>query len=451
MLSAAQTDIPARWYAVVGEPLQSGFHFLIGISGDVDHRRGMRSPTIVSQRIESLDLIRGIAVCGLVLINGIEFGFGSTELIYPLGIAEEDRLLWVIVMGLGCGKFATLFSALFAAGMLLFCEHVEATGRSAASVYLPRLGWLFAFGMLHAYLIWHGDILVTYAVTGFVLFWCRNWSAKVFAIIGGALLAMTVIPIVVGAIVLHLIDFSQGEMEWDKVLEAFRVEEAKESEALKGTWIEQLKLRAVYAFFTQLFGIPLYLAWFAGTMMCFGMALMKSGFFSGGWSKSRLQKMTATFLFIGLPLTLGGYGVFAFVRPSPAPFLWAYAAFTVGIPLVAFGYAGLGVMWSRCEAPGFLRRGFSAVGRMAFSNYIAQSLILGFIYYGHGLGLREQLSFREALLIVPAVWIVQMLVSSWWLSRFRFGPLEWLWRRLTYGTLALRKRSRPPRLPEAKR
>lgn len=210
-----------------------------------------------------------------------------------------------------------------------------------------------------------------------------------------------------------------------------------------------MKTRAIYAFCIQLFGIPLYLFWFAAMNMCFGIALMKSGFFNGRWSSGRLGKTTGAALSLGLLLTLGGYTVFAAADSSPTPFAWAYAALLAGLPLVAFGYAGLAGMWSQRKTPGFLRRGLPAVGRMAFTNYIAQSVILILIYYGHGLGLRGQLDFHEAMLIAPVVWVAQMLVSSRWLSRFRFGPLEWLWRRLTYGNIAMRNPGSPPGLPDS--
>lgn len=407
----------------------------------------MSSPTIGSSRIEALDLVRGIAVCGLVPINSIEFGFGSMELLYPIGFSETDRAVWMLVMGLGCGKFATLFAALFGAGMILFSERAEASGRSAASIFLPRLGWLFFFGMLHAYLIWHGDILVSYAVTGLVLFWCRNWSGKVFLIIGSALMASFIAPMILGGIVCHFVDFSQYNEDWSEIREEILAEGGKETEALTGSWGEQMKVRALYAFFTQLLGIPFYLFWFAVMMMCFGIALMKSGFFDGGWSKGRLRRTTVLLLLAGLPLTVGGYAVFAFLNPSPAPLVWAYTALFAGMPLVAFGYAGLGVMWSRRDSPGVVRRGLSAVGRMAFTNYIAQSVVLGLIFYGHGLGLRGRLDFHEVMLIAPVVWVAQMAVSSWWLKRFQFGPLEWLWRRLTYGSAPLRKQQVHPTIP----
>ncbi|MEM9017094.1 MAG: DUF418 domain-containing protein, partial [Verrucomicrobiota bacterium] len=133
--------------------------------------------------------------------------------------------------------------------------------------------------------------------------------------------------------------------------------------------------------------------------------------------------------------------------PEPAILAWAYAALFAGLPPLAFSYAGLGVMWSQQGEPGFLRRGFAAIGRMALTNYISQSVILTLIYYGHGFGMRGHLKFHEAMLIAPAIWVLQMLVSSWWLKRFRFGPLEWLWRRLTYGRDGVRKRMTPPNLP----
>ncbi|MEM6280315.1 MAG: DUF418 domain-containing protein, partial [Verrucomicrobiota bacterium] len=365
---------------------------------------------------------------------------------------EKDRALWAVVMGLGCGKFATLFAALFGAGMLLFCEKAEASGRSAASIYLPRLGWLLLFGFLHAYLLWHGDILVTYALTGFVLFWCRNWSTKVFAIIGSALLATFLLPLLAGALALLFIDTEEFfddslREEMVSLLDVVRADEAKETEALTGSWLEQMKVRAFYAFVSHLFGIPIYLFWFAAMNMCFGMALMKSGFFTGAWTKPHVRKTAILLLGIGLPLALGGYGIFAFAEPAPAPLLIAYVALAAGLPMVAFGYAALGKMWSDREKTGLLRRGLVAVGRMAFSNYIAQSVILGLIYYGHGLGLRGRVEFHEAMIIVPTIWVGQILISVWWLRRFRFGPLEWLWRRLTYGRALSRKTKAPPALP----
>jgi uncharacterized protein len=315
----------------------------------------VNTPLLERNRVEALDLVRGIAVCGLVPINSIDFGFSSMLLLYPLDLAGADRTLWMLVMGLGAGKFATLFASLFGAGMILFCGRAETSGRSAASRYLPRLAWLFVIGLLHAYLIWHGDILVSYAVTGFVLFWCRNWSAKVFFFIGSALLFTFVFPLVVGAVICHLVDIPVME-EWSELAAAVRSEGVKETAALTGSWVEQMKFRAVYAFFIHLLGIPLYLFWLVAMFMCFGIALMKSGFFTGGWTDRRLIKTTGLLLVVGLPLTLGGYAVFAYIPPTPVRLLWAYTATFTGMPLVAYGYAGLGVMWSRRENAGVLRR-----------------------------------------------------------------------------------------------
>lgn len=421
-----------------GGRLHNPSNFLIGIPLTPSQLRKVNSPTLSTKRIDSLDLIRGIAICGLVIINSIEFGFGS-ELFYPLGIEGADRILWTILMGLGSGKFITLFAALFAAGMLVFCERAEAPGRSPKSIYLTRLGWLFVFGLLHAYLLWYGDILVTYAVTGFVLFWCRKWSAKVFMIIACTLMALTLVPLTIGAIVCQFIDFSDFDINWNEIFESIDEEERKETESLTGSWWQQMKVRRLYTFFTHLLVIPSYLFWFAAMLMSFGMALAKSGFFDGGWSPGRLRKTTIILLATGLPLSLGGNAVFALSEPAPTPLLLGYATFYTGIPILAFGYAGLGVIWSQRKDPGLLRRGVSAVGRMAFTNYISQSIILSFIYYGTGLGLRDQLDLYQAMLIVPVIWLAQITVSTWWLKRFRFGPLEWLWRRLTYGSLDLKK------------
>lgn len=380
-------------------------------------------------------------------INIIEFSSGSMLMVYPEGLERPGELgLWIAVMTLGTGKFAALFGALFGAGLVLFTDRASIARRSPASVYLPRLGWLWFFGMLHAYLIWYGDILVAYAVTGFVLFWFRGWSTRTCLIVAAAVWGMMVGSYALCALATHIPGVLE-ELESMDLQAMIEEETTPENDALRGNWVEQMPTRALYSLLTQVLGIPLYLFWYAVGFMLAGMALMKSGFFAGKWKESTVRRTTAASLAAGI--LLGGLGFTLVARAGWSPlFSWGFTLAYAAIPMVAFAYAGGAVLWVARGGFPLLRTSLAAVGRMAFTNYIGQSFLMSLIFYGHGLGLRGELGFAETMAIVPAIWIPQVILSRIWLSRFPHGPLEWIWRRLTYGkAVPLRRRVTPPPIP----
>lgn len=402
----------------------------------------MDTPKLGPQRIESLDVIRGVAVCGLIPINILDFAPAGDLYLGPADLAGFELWLWQFVNLMGSGKFMSLFALLFGAGIVLATEEADAARQPVAKRYLRRLGWLMFFGMIHAYLVWHGDILVGYAITGFVVFWCRKWTIRTQVIAGVAMLAVFSALIGLIALVISVADIDLGNLSdfQDMVDE----ETEKELKAFQGSWLEQTPQRALTAVFIQAFGIPLFIFWIAGGMMFLGMALMKSGFFRGQWKGRRYRTLGIAGIAGGILLSGAGALLINHHREGNLGLLlfhyqWSYW----GTFILAIGYAACLMLWCRGTRAPWLRRTFAAAGRMAFSNYLGQSIILGLIFYGHGLGLKGQLSFTQIMAVVPCVWVFQLTFSVLWLKRFRFGPMEWLWRSLTYGKrIAIRRTDR---------
>ena len=380
-------------------------------------------------RIEALDLIRGIAICGLVPINILDFASSEDWYFAPANLKDSEIWLWAFLSTFGFGKFVSLFSILFGASMILQTNKIEQLGLPVVKSYLPRLGWLWFFGMLHAYLIWYGDILVGYAITGFVVLWFRNLSARTLGIVGWGVHFFLAL---FWSILLWMIFMAGFGDEIESALTETEADQGTfwDLATFSGSWIEQMPLRATFAVLTQLFGIPFVILPSCGSLMLIGMSLYKNGFFEYRWKKNSYRISLAIGFAVGIGLGL--VGVLLSYRDG-----WNYASLIkhapfglLATPFLAFAYATTLVIWAQSSLLGWLQPGIKALGRMAFSNYIGQSLIFSLIFYGHGLGMRGQLSLSEVVMICPLVWIFQITISSIWLRYFRTGPLEGIWRRL---------------------
>lgn len=375
-------------------------------------------------RLDSLDLIRGIAVCGIAAVNILDFAHTDGWILFPTSLGAPERFTAHLMSVFMSGKFLTLFSILFGIGILLQTEKYAATDLPEARAYLPRLGWLWLFGLLHGYLLWHGDVLVCYAVTGMLVFLCREWSARTMALVGWGV--QLVFLAGVGSILLGLYlfdatpDFSNASNEGTFF----------DLDRLSGPYLSsQLPLRAATTLITHLVGIPILVP-FCGSLMLIGMSLYKSGFFSSEGLAKHYNKLI---IILGV-LSLGCAGFGAIMISIAGDSLDDYGKYSgliiITIPFTAVFYALLISWWSKSEGFEWLRLALQSVGRMAFSNYIAQSIIFGLIFYGHGLALQNHLSFSEVMWIVPLVWVGQLVVSTYWLRWFSQGPLEFIWRKL---------------------
>ena len=385
---------------------------------------------------------------GILLLNIV--GYAWPEIVYvsprapggpPVSAAEDWT--WLALFVLADGKFRGLFSLLFGASLLLFVTRADEArqrsgGRDGAALQRRRLGWLAAFGLGHYFLIWWGDILFLYAVCGFAALAARDWPVRRLvrwalglyaagALIMGAMMAMPAapwlgLPEIAGA--------AAGE------LDSAYAKEAREERIVRlGSWPEQVGHNLRAEWFGPLMAVAL--TWFETLpLMLLGMALFKAGLFAGTWDTGRLRRWAWRGIAAGLVLTIP---IAAWVWAEGFPlalvlFAWLSPAMLARLASV-IGYAALLVLLARNFADSWLGERVVAAGRMAFSNYLGTSLLMTFLFHGWGLGLYARYGRPELLAFVLLGWIVMLAWSKPWLAYFRFGPLEWAWRSLTYGRL----------------
>ncbi|MBE5074587.1 DUF418 domain-containing protein [Erythrobacteraceae bacterium E2-1 Yellow Sea] len=402
-------------------------------------------PAPASNRIVTLDLIRGIAVLGILFANIT--AFGQPLMVYfwppamPGGASETDKLAWLVQYVLIDHKMRGMFSLLFGAGMMLFVEKAWARG-AGRWLQFRRLFWLLMFGSIHFYFIWLGDILQLYAVWGMVALLFMKWRAKTQLLVGLALYGLTSAAMVgmMGS-PYYMVTHPEAVQNFPEDMRK-QVAEA-ESKSMKRVQEElQLHQQGSYADFVRhqlteewkdnyqnmIFGFLETLP-----LIMIGMALYRFGFFSGAVEELMMRRW-------------GWIGLIGGLAGSAAAGWWAYAADfpfhltafafngTMMLPRLAFvlGLAALLVVWAPRFTKSYLGDRLVYAGRMAFSNYLGTSIIMLFIFSGWALGLYGKLHRIELFGVVLLTWSAMLLWSKPWLERFRYGPLEWLWRCLTY-------------------
>ena len=410
-------------------------------------------PIARGKRIDSLDFIRGIAVMGILAANIVAFGQPMTAYMYPgaftTGHSPAEDWMWIAQFVLIDGKMRTLFTLLFGAGMYLFMERAWARGEGAG-LQVRRLLWLLLFGMAHFFLLWRGDILTFYAGFGLLALPMVYFSARVQFVVGlllyamGALLWAGLMGIFVLAADTPTGDPGQplGDMreqilhDQEVELEDGRLETELISEGRYGEWVAHNLTRHRY---DQGF---MLLIWFLETfpLLLIGMALYRWGFFEGRFNERRMRRWGWIGLALGGLVSLllalwvrdGGYTYYGTQS--------AMVGFTFLPRLaMALGMAALFVLMAP-RATGWLGSRIKAAGRAAFTNYLGTSMLMVLVFHGWAAGLFGELGRTQLYLVVLLTWAIMLLWSKPWLERFRFGPLEWLWRCLTYGRrFALRR------------
>lgn len=341
--------------------------------------------------------------------------------------------LWYLVHLFGDLKFWSIFSMLFGAGIVILTTRCEATGRSAAGVHYRRMGWLLLFGLLHAHLLWYGDILYTYAMCGMVLYFFRRLRPQVLIWLGiAALLVAFAISLGFGAL---LASGTVPEMN-EQMKEVWAPGEAQiqtELEIYRGSWLHQLPHRAMSAAFFETFLFLINFGWRSAGLILIGMALYKLGVFSAERSTKFYLAMLAIAILVGLPMV--AYGVH---RNEINNWSMEYSFYFGplfnywGSILVALGWVAAVMLVCKQKDYHGLTRPFAAAGRMALTCYLLQSIIATTLFYGHGLGRFGYFERWQQYLTVAIIWIALLIFASVWLRYFRFGPFEWLWRSLTY-------------------
>lgn len=392
-------------------------------------------PASGSERLDALDLVRGVALLGILLMNIRAFAMITAAYSNPTfwgGASLSNTVVYYATSILADQRFMTLFSLLFGAGVALMTSRAERAGARAVPRHFRRMAWLLVFGLIHAYLIWWGDVLTAYAIAGAVVVYARRRSVAGLYRLGAILLLIPVLFSVA-------LDAAIPEMSFEELAEIKEITTpnpekiAEETHAYLGTYSENLRYRVPEVFEFQTHILILYIGRIMG-LMVLGMALLRDGVLTGNRSAAFYRNLAIGGFLVGSTMT--GYGAHALVeRGFDARYamglggLWNYFGSLFG----AAGWLGL-VLFLRARGvwPG-LRARFAAVGRMAFTHYIFHSVVCTTLFYGFGFGLFGTLSSIAQLAVVCAIWAVQLAISPWWLARYRFGPLEWCWRALTYG------------------
>ncbi len=403
------------------------------------------SPVGESGRINSIDVLRGVALLGIFVMNIPTFAYSQFAYYTPTlegGFEGADYWAWLLSHLFFEQKMMSIFSMLFGAGIVLFAERIIERRGTAAGVHYRRMGWLLLIGMLHAYLIWHGDILVAYALIGMMVYPLFRLRPLFLLIIAAALLPISSI---FGVLMQFGFEFARAEAEagvewavkeWPEMAAGFYPDAealAEERAAMLGSFGDRAAYMAPIVIMMQTFMLFVWGIWRIAAMMLIGMALYKWGVFSAARSTRFYAIMIGAGLLTGVPLVLGGVSMMHATDFDPLKALGVNGAFNYfGSVGIALAWVGLVMLVCKSGALSKLRAGLAAVGRMAFTNYLMQSVIAAFIFYGWGLGYYGSMSRSELLLIVGGVWMLQLTISPLWLSRFRMGPLEWLWRSLTY-------------------
>jgi uncharacterized protein len=418
----------------------------------------MTAATGLPPRIATLDIVRGVAVMGILAMNIVGFAMPFQAYMNPVAlgpVGDGDLASWVFSFIFVDGKMRGLFSFLFGASMLLVIEQAKAKGEDSDIVHYRRMFWLLFFGLIHLYLIWFGDILVGYALIGMIAFLFRNLSQRrLIAWAAGLLVVQLLIfaGLAWTATTLQAVAAAPGAdparvAEWQGLEHQFGamgVEAKAEEFALyRGGYGGILADRVSDQALTPLKGLALFgcetLAYFL-----LGMAALRSGFLTGGWSLGRYRRTALIGFGIGIP----AYALLAWLLARdgfsvPKIFALSMAATVPFRPVMVVATASLIILATR-KGGGWVDR-IAATGRAAFTNYLGTSLIMTTFFYGYGGGLFGTLGRAQLWLVVLAMWAVMLLWSKPWLDRFLYGPLEWLWRSLARGEA--QKLRRPPVAP----
>lgn len=418
-------------------------------------------PVTGGERYRSIDALRGVAVLGILLMNIPVFGLPEAFQMNP-SIPEETSAInvpyWFVGLVLFEGKMRGLFSMLFGAGCVLITSRADQrrSGMESGDIYYRRTILLMLIGLLHGYLLWEGDILFWYGAMGLLLYPFRRVSGIVLVIIG---LMLASIFIAQGYYRQHVLHTMQVEAEhaeeaaqrgetlteeqtaarqaWQARQKRLKPPTEKEIEKqikpYQGDWWSIFKFRARRVLSIQSIvlyetGLPDVLAF-----MILGMGFYKLGFFTATRTTRFYATLAVLGFGIGIPLSayMGKLMIDSNYIRSENIILY-HMTYGIDRLSVALGYTGLLMVMIRSGWLTWLTNRLAAVGQMALTNYLMQSAICTTIFYGYGFELFGKLYLYQLGFVVIGVWILQLLLSPLWLRFFRFGPVEWLWRSLTY-------------------
>jgi uncharacterized protein len=437
------------------------------------------SPTASSERISAVDVLRGVAVLGILLVNIEDFGLPHSEKsaagtefvgVYMPALSTRSALVaWLALRVIFEGRMRAIFSMLFGAGIVLLTSRLERRGEGAraADIYFRRTLWLLLFGILHAYLLWEGDILYSYALAGLFLFVFRNLPARRLIVIGTVLLAMTVPRSALVAT--HRADLrsrasradadqaagrplsqpqEEARHDWQEIRETFEPGPEtlrQERDDYLGGYGRLFSRRAELVKSVESSDFYGWGFLITAAMMLIGMGLLKAGVLSAGRSQRFYLATMAIGLAVGVPLgAAANYALY--VHPfDPVAVAWITAVYHPARLAVGLAIVSAVMLIVRAGWAGWATRCLSDVGRQALTSYLGATLICTTLFNGYGFGLFGSLSRAQLYAVVLGIWSFQIAFARLWLREFHFGPAEWVWRSLTYWRLQpLRRRGTAP-------
>ncbi len=415
-------------------------------------------PTIKSDRIESLDIIRGISVLGILLMNITGFGlFKAYDDITNTGGATGWNLkAWWVNSMFFEGTMRGLFSMLFGAGILLFTSRsAENKSSKIIDLFFRRLMWLLVFGIIHCYIVlWEGEILYCYAIVGMFAFSFRHLKPGKLIIATAILLSL--------ASLWNLKDYletketfetanalnsmknngkslSKDEVKaiskWEEVVSERKPGKEKIEEeiaAMHKGYFSILMHKAPENQYMQTVFVYRYNFFDTLAMMLLGMAFLKLNILKAARSNLFYFWMMVIGYLVGLVVNYYESNLLVSNQFSILSIDQSYLTYNLGRVANTCGHIGIIMLFIKSSWLPILKKALAAVGQMAFTNYIMQSLICNFIFLGYGFAMYGRLQRYELYYVVFGVWLFQLIVSPIWLRYFRFGPLEWIWRSLTY-------------------
>ena len=397
-----------------------------------------------TERYQSIDAVRGFAVLGILLMNIVGMGLPTFAYVDPTYLGPLDGpnfWVWAVNFVITDGKMRALFTMLFGASMLLIADRAEGRSPGPAATHYRRVWWLFVIGMIHAYFLFFGDILVCYAIAGAIAFVFRKLPPKMLIGVGAVILIALFTKSVVEAEHIKALQAAVAggvatpaqTAQWQELQLFLNAPDSMGREEIawmQGDFFSALKSRSRAAMIVQLGYLPLDAIPEAVGQMLIGAGLFRVGFFTLGWSSRAYATMIAVGYLIGVPVMV--WLCWSTVQADFEPVRQhAFFALTAGPrPFIALAHASVLMLIIRAGAVKWLINPLEAAGRMAFSNYLMTSIITTFVFCGFGFGLYGQLERHQLYYVVLGVWAFILLWSKPWLARFHYGPFEWVWRSL---------------------
>ncbi len=400
-------------------------------------------PTTPAERIHSLDIIRGFALLGILLMNIEYFQRPMQAVVFGLDTTLtgiDYAVAWFVYVFVQ-GKFYTMFSLLFGIGFVIFLDRALARSAAPRRLFARRLFGLLLIGAAHAFLVWNGDILLMYALVGFLLLLFARTPAQRLWKWGVAFLLVAPVLMWLGAV---SIDFAMSSPKGPELLAQFEASRASMTADIahghlvyaSGTYMEAVAWRLHE--WTTLYGGGGWLFFSTSILGLFliGASFGRAGIFSAPDGSAPLFRRLALFGFLlGIPAALY-VGMNADAAEMMYPTIAGakvFSAAAVANLALCLAYVSSIALLLRRAAPARVLSRLAPAGRMALTNYLTHSAVFTLLFYGYGLGLYGEYGRAATTVMALVLFAAQVWFSGWWLERYRIGPMEWLWRTMTYG------------------